>query len=67
MKHQQPRDGAPGTSDQSPRWEGPAGSKPAGYLPAKDGGEAARDANNENINHPRKRKVSDALKQKGDD
>ncbi|AYG69882.1 MULTISPECIES: hypothetical protein [unclassified Rhizobium] len=59
MKHQQPRDSAPGTAEQSPRWEGPAGSKPAGYRPAQDGGE--------NIDHPRKRRVSDALKQKGDD
>jgi len=68
MKHQQPREGgAPGTTDQSPRWEGPARSKPAGYLPAKDGGEKARDAHGENIDHPRKHRVSDALKQKGDD
>lgn len=32
----QPRDGAPGTTDQSPRWEGPEDTKPAGYMPAKD-------------------------------
>ncbi|MGY5777736.1 hypothetical protein [Rhizobium sp. LEGMi135b] len=67
MKHPQPREGAPGTTDQSPRWEGPARSKPARYLPAKDGGGKARDAHGENIDHPRKRRVSDALKQKGDD
>lgn len=25
-----PKDGAPGTTDQSPRWEGPRGNKPRG-------------------------------------
>ncbi|MEZ2126189.1 MULTISPECIES: hypothetical protein [unclassified Sinorhizobium] len=67
MKHKQPKDGAPGTTDQWPRWEGPQGSKPAGYLRAKDDVEKSRDANSENLNDPKVRRVSDALKQKGDD
>ena len=28
-----PGDGAPRTTEQSPRWEGPKGNKPRGYLP----------------------------------
>lgn len=62
MKHKQPKDGAPGTTDQWPRWEGPQGSKPAGYLRAKDNVEKSRDANTE-----KGRSASDALKQKSDD
>lgn len=37
MAQEKPREGgAPGTTDQWPRWEGPPGSRPPGYLPAKD-------------------------------
>jgi len=61
-----PRDGAPGTTDQSPRWEGPEASRPRGYLPAKDDPERDRDANGENLRDPRKRDVSDAFKTKED-
>jgi len=39
-----PRDGKPGTTDQSPRWEGPKENRPAGYLPAKDDPENTSDA-----------------------
>lgn len=39
-----PRDGAPGTTEQSPRWEGPEESRPRGYLPAKDEPDEDRDA-----------------------
>ncbi|QWW68813.1 hypothetical protein [Rhizobium sp. WYJ-E13] len=62
-----PKDGAPGTTDQSPRWEGPQATKPAGYLRAKDDPEKARDAHGENLNHPKVKKVSDAMKTKEDD
>ena len=62
-----PKDGAPGTTDQSPRWEGPQGTKPAGYRHAKDDPEKARDAHGENLNHPNVKKVSDAMKTKEDD
>lgn len=36
MGMKSPKDGAPGTTDQSPRWEGPEENKPRGYMPAKD-------------------------------
>lgn len=29
-------DGAPGTTEQSPRWEGPQANTPRDYMPAKD-------------------------------
>ncbi|CAN7687042.1 hypothetical protein LJR030_003149 [Rhizobium sp. LjRoot30] len=61
-----PRDGAPGTTDQSPRWEGPQENAPRGYLPAKDDPDHDRDAAGENLKDPRKRNLSDALKTKGD-
>ncbi|MVA38051.1 hypothetical protein GOZ89_24250 [Agrobacterium vitis] len=59
-----PRDGAPGTTDQSPRWEGPQEIKPRGFLPAKDDPNIDRDAVGENLQDPRKKKVSDAMKTK---
>lgn len=31
-----PKDGPPGTTDQSPRWEGPPETRPRGYLPPSD-------------------------------
>ncbi|WP_374990001.1 hypothetical protein [Rhizobium sp. TH2] len=61
-----PRDGAPGTTDQSPRWEGPEESRPRGYLPAKDNPVVDRDANGENLQDPRKRDVSDGFKTTSD-
>ena len=57
-----PKDGAPGTTDQSPRWEGPEETRPSGYLPAKDDPDEDRDANGENLQDPRKRNVADGLK-----
>jgi hypothetical protein len=59
-----PKDGAPGTTGQSPRWEGPEETRPRGYLPAKDDPEVDRDAVGENLRDPRKRDVSDAMKTK---
>lgn len=61
-----PKNGAPGTTDQSPRWEGPESTRPRGYLPAKDDPEHDRDAADENLRDPRKRDLSDAFKTKED-
>jgi hypothetical protein len=62
MAIESPKNGAPGTTEQSPRWEGPEASRPRGYLPAKDDPEHDRDALGENLRDPRKRDVSDAFK-----
>ena len=59
-----PKDGAPGTTEQSPRWEGPEENRPRGYLPAEDDPEVDRDAVGENLRDPRKRDVSDGMKTK---
>jgi hypothetical protein len=56
-----PKDGKPGTSDQWPRWEGPAENKPRGYLPAKDDPEKNRDAAGENLKDPEKSDLTDAV------
>ncbi|MDP9813858.1 hypothetical protein J2W42_006734 [Rhizobium tibeticum] len=61
-----PKDGAPGTTDQSPRWEGPKENRPRGYLPAKDEPDVDRDAVGENNQDPELRRPSDALKTKED-
>ena len=57
-----PKPGKAGTSDQWPRWEGPPETRPRGYLPAEDDPAKDRDAADENLNDPKKRVVSDALK-----
>jgi len=56
-----PKDGAPGTVDQSPRWEGPEENRPRGYLPAADVPEIDRDAAGESLSDPDKRDLSDAF------
>ncbi|EUB98358.1 hypothetical protein PMI07_006672 [Rhizobium sp. CF080] len=61
-----PQSGAPGTTDQSPRWEGPEKTRPRGYLPAKDNPDVDRDAAGENNQDPSREKLSDAGKTKGD-
>lgn len=61
-----PKKGAPGTTDQSPRWEGPQENKPRGYMPAKDNPDRDRDALGENNRDPSREKLSDAGKTKGD-
>jgi hypothetical protein len=66
MAIESPKNGAPGTTEQSPRWEGPEASRPRGYLPAKDDPEHDRDAVGENLRDPRKRNVSDGFKTKED-
>lgn len=47
-----PKAGATGTTDQSPRWEGPEETRPRGYLPAKDDPDIDRDAVGENNQDP---------------
>jgi hypothetical protein len=59
-----PKDGAAGTTDQSPRWEGPEESRPRGYLPAKDDPDNVRDAAGETNKDPERNGPSDALKAK---
>jgi len=66
MGNNSPSDGAPGTTDQSPRWEGPEENRPRGYLKPKDDPERDRDAVGENLRDPRKKRVSDAMKTKDD-
>ncbi len=66
MGMNKPKDGAPGTTDQSPRWEGPEESRPRGYLPAKDNPDSDRDAAGENNRDPERSRASDALKTKQD-
>lgn len=62
-----PKDGAPGTTDQSPRWEGPQENTPRGYMPARDDPDKARDAAGETNSKPAKRNLSDAFKTNEDD
>ena len=66
MARSKSRDGAPGTTDQRPRWEGPPENRPRGYKPAKDDPTLDRDAAGENLDDPDRKTVSDAVKQKGD-
>lgn len=56
-----PKDGAPGTTDESPRWEGPEETRPRGYLPAKDDRDPERKAVGEIDRSPQRRRQSDAL------
>ncbi|MCD1632579.1 hypothetical protein K7H91_02280 [Martelella mediterranea] len=62
-----PSGAPPGTSDERPRWEGPEESRPSAYKPAKDDPGKDRDAMRENLDHPRKRDLSDAMKTRRDD
>jgi hypothetical protein len=66
MAQNSPKDAAAGTTDQSPRWEGPQENTPRGYMPAKDDPEVDRDAAGENLQEPRKRNVSDSMTTKDD-
>lgn len=62
MAINQPKDGPPGTTEQSPRWEGPQQNRPRGYLPAKDDPDEVRDAAGETNRAPERKRPSDALK-----
>lgn len=64
MTIDKPQSGAPGTTDQSPRWEGPEETRPRGYLPAKDDPDRDRDALGENNADPSREKLRDAGKTK---
>ena len=55
---------APGTTDERPRWEGPAENRPRGYLPALDDPETNRDAAGENLRDPERRNLADAMTQR---
>jgi hypothetical protein len=61
-----PKDGAPGTTDQSPRWEGPQETTPRAYMPAKDNSDKDQDAKGETNLDPKVKNISDGLKQKGE-
>lgn len=66
MTIEKPQDGAPGTTEQSPRWEGPQENTPRGYMKAKDDPEKDRDAVGENLRDPRRKTLMDAGKTKAD-
>lgn len=62
MAIETPKNGPAGTTDQSPRWEGPEETRPRGYLPAEDDPDKNRDAVGETNKDPERNKPSDALK-----
>ncbi|MCD2178126.1 hypothetical protein [Rhizobium sp. C1] len=66
MTIEKPQDGVPGTTEQSPRWEGPQDVTPRGYMKAKDDPEKDRDAHGENLRDPRRKTVADAGKTRKD-
>ena len=66
MTIKKPQEGAPGTTEQSPHWEGPQDTKPRGYLPADDDPNKGRDAVGENLQDPRRKDLSDAMKTRKD-
>jgi len=55
-------EGAAGTTDQRPRWEGPPENRPRGYEPAEDDPATDRDAAGENLQDPHKNDLGDAFK-----
>lgn len=64
MTIEKPQPGAPGTTEQSPRWEGPEATRPRGYLPATDDPDHDPDAAGETNADPSREKVRDAGKTK---
>ena len=64
MTIENPKPGAPGTTEQSPRWEGPEATRPRGYMPAKDDPDHDPDAHGETNADPSREKLSDAGKTK---
>jgi hypothetical protein len=66
MELKSPKDGRPGTTEQSPRWEGPQENRPRGYMPSKDDPDIDRDATGENLQDPRKHNVSEGFKTRDD-
>jgi hypothetical protein len=66
MALDKPKDGMPGTTTQSPRWEGPQENTPHGYMRAKDNPDKDRDALGESNSDPEAKHLSDAMKTTGD-
>jgi len=57
---QKPKPGPSGTTEQSPRWEGPEETRPRGYLPADDDDtQADHDAANEDLNDTKRNSLAD--------
>lgn len=67
LEQKSPQAGAAGTTAQSPRWEGPPETRPSGYLDAADDPIHARDARDETLEDPERRKLREAGKTRGDD
>ncbi|TPI47457.1 hypothetical protein FJW05_10775 [Mesorhizobium sp. B2-9-1] len=61
----EPHPGRPGTTEQWPRWEGPKGNRPPGYLKPKDDPDTNRDAAGENNEDPERSDLGDVAKKKG--
>lgn len=59
-----PKSGPAGTTEQSPRWEGPKETRPGGYLPAEDDPDTDRDAAGENLKDPERNNLADIGKTK---
>ncbi len=67
MTIDKPQPGPPGTTDQSPRWEGPEATRPRGYMPATDDPDRDRDAAGETNADPSREKLRDAGKTADDE
>ncbi|OQP84958.1 hypothetical protein BTR14_17840 [Rhizobium rhizosphaerae] len=67
LDQKSPQPGTPGTTAQSPVWEGPPETRPSGYLEATDDPIHDRDALGETLEDPERRNLSEAVKVKGDD
>lgn len=64
MTNEKPDRGAPGTTEERPRWEGPQENRPRGYRPAADNPAEDRDAAGEAGRDPDRRRSSDIGKPK---
>lgn len=58
------RNGKPGTTDQKPRWEGPAETRPRGYLPPLDNPNEDEDAAGETLKNPDRDDATDLVKKR---
>lgn len=63
----EPNNGKPGTTDQSPRWEGPEENRPGGYLPAVDKPNENEDAAGETLNDPDRENAADVLERRNEE
>ncbi|PWW03448.1 hypothetical protein DFR52_101128 [Hoeflea marina] len=62
MEKKSPKPAPAGTSEQSPRWEGPPETRPSGYLPAEDNPATNPDAAGETLDDPDRSSLKDAGK-----